>query len=138
VVALDALSRQAYIFSYDLAAEQLDLRLQSPVWPSHALGFSPDGRWLVLTGSTPDQNNTRAPANSSTIYLHNIASHQTQTYISQFASSILTPMFDWSADSQWLVFIVDDRILSLVAPDFSYQWVFAHDEGNCMDVSWVN
>jgi len=137
VVSLDALSREAYVFTYDLEAKQLDLRLQSPVWPYHALGFSPDGRWLILTGSDPQDASARASGASSSLFVHNIASHQTQTYVSQFASGILSPLFDWSVDSQWLLFVVDDRILSLVAPDYDYQWVFAHNQGNCMATSWT-
>lgn len=136
VMALDALGREAYVFSYDWPTGELVLRLQSPVRPFHALGFSPDGRWLALTGSNKDEYN--GGTNSGVLYVHNIATQETQTYISQFANFVLSPQYDWSADGRWLLFFVDDRILSLVAPDFHYQWVFAHDQRNCSSMNWIN
>lgn len=136
VVALDALGREGYVFSYDWQAGDLVLRLQSQVRPFHALGFSPDGRWLALTGS--DNNEYRADSTTGILYVHNIAANETQTYISQFANFVLSPQYDWSADGRWLLFVVDDRILSLVAPDYHYQWVFAHDQRNCSSMNWIN
>lgn len=136
IMALDALGREVYVFSYDLATEELALRLQSPIRPFHVLGFSPDGRWLVLTGSNNDDSN---PAGSpGSLYVQEIATQETQTYVLQFASFILSPIFDWSADSQWLLFTVDDRLISLVAPDYAYQWVVAHGRENCTATYWTN
>lgn len=136
VVALDALGREAYVFSYNPQTGELVLRLQSQVRPFHALSFSPDGRWLALTGS--NNSEYRAGTDTGILYVHNIATHETQTYISQFANFVLSPQYDWSADGRWLLFIIDDRILSLVAPDYHYQWVFAHNQRNCSTMNWIN
>lgn len=136
VVALDALGREVYLFSYDLASSEVSLRLRLRVQSFHALGFSPDGRWLTVTGADEINRGTGAPANS--LFVHEIATHQTQTYVSQFANFVLSPVFDWSADSQWLLFAIDDRVLSLVAPEYGYQWVFAHNQGSCMATNWIN
>ncbi len=136
VVALDALGREAYLFSYDLTTETVELRLRSLVQSFHALGFSPDGRWLTFTGS--DGTSQDGNSVTSTLFVHEIATHETQTYVSQLANFILSPLFDWSADGRWLLFVIDDRIISLVAPDYGYQWVFAHNQGSCTAMNWIN
>jgi hypothetical protein len=59
-------------------------------------------------------------------------------YISKNASFPLTFLYDWSADGEWLLFLVDDQVLSMAAPAYDYQRVLAHEQGNCTAVAWVN
>ena len=133
VAALDALGREVTVFTYDVASGGLDLRLQSLVHPFHTLGFSPNGRWLVLTGLGENQR-----GDISTLYVHDIENDETRTYISENASFVLTPLYDWSADGNWLLFLVDDRVLSMAAPAYDYQRVLAHEQGNCTAMTWIN
>lgn len=132
-VALDALGQEAYVFAYDLNSGTLDLRLQSQILPFHSLGFSPNGRWLVLTGT-----DNESIGGTSTLYFHDIAAHETKTYAAEYGRFMFSPLYDWSLDGNWLLFLVDRRVVSLVAPEYDYQVVFAHEQGNCLPVAWIN
>jgi hypothetical protein len=132
-VALDALGQEAYVFAYDRISDTLDLRLQSQIQPFHSLGFSPNGRWLVLTG-----NDNESIGETSTLYIHDIEANETQTYTSDYGSSMVSPLYDWSLDGNWVLFLVNHRVVSIVAPEYDYQMVFAHDQGNCTSMAWIN
>lgn len=132
-VALDALGREAYVFALDRISGTLDLRLQSQIQPFHSLGFSPNGRWLVLIG-----NDDESIGETSTLYFHDIEANETQTYISDYGSFMFSSLYDWSLDGNWVMFLVNDRVVSMVAPAYDYQLVFAHDQGNCTSMAWIN
>lgn len=136
ILAVDALGRRSYLFTYNWQTGELELRLQSLSQPMQTLSFSPDGRWLMLTGY--DDGLYRSNGNANILYLHDIAARETKTYVSQLNTFALSPTFDWSADGRWLLFFLDDRVVSLVAPDYDYQWVFAHEQGNCVGLNWIN
>ncbi|NHZ72786.1 MAG: hypothetical protein GWP17_06855, partial [Aquificales bacterium] len=133
VVGLDALGQEAFVFSYDLESDALVLQMQAPVSPYHSLGFSPNGRWLVLAGAGKHEL-----GNVNTLYVHDLEKGQTQTYISEYADFVYAPFYDWSADGNWLLFLVDSRVLSMVAPEYEYQLVFAHEQGPCSSMAWIN
>jgi hypothetical protein len=136
ILAADALGRRSYLFAYDWQTSALELRLQSLPQPMQTISFSPDGRWLMLTGY--DDGLYQSNGNANILYLHDIAARETKTFVSQLNTFALAPTFDWSADGRWLIFFVDDRVVSLVAPDYDYQWVFAHEQGNCIGLNWIN
>ncbi len=136
ILAANALGRHSYLFTYDWQTGALELRLQTRVQPMQTIGFSPDGRWLMLTGY--DDDVYRSGSRTNVLYLHDIASGETKTFVSQLNTIALSNMFDWSADGRWLIFFLDDRVVSLVAPDYDYQWVFAHEQGNCIGLNWIN
>jgi len=133
VVALDPLGREAYVFLYDRVTGSLNLRLQSEILPYHSLGFSPNGRWLVLTGFQDDD-----VADSSTFVVHDIETNETQTFRSNLDGFMLSPLYDWSGDGKWLLFLVNDRVMSMVAPAYDYQMVEVHDQGFCTSLAWIN
>ncbi|PID86002.1 MAG: hypothetical protein CSB13_05130 [Chloroflexi bacterium] len=133
VVALDPLGREAYVFLYDRVTGSLDLRLQSEIAPYHSLGFSPNGRWLVLTGFDHKQN-----VNSNVYIVHHIESNETQTYRSSLTGFMLSPLYDWSADGNWLSFLINDQVISMVAPEYKHQIVKVHGQGNCTSLAWIN
>ncbi|MBK8988612.1 MAG: hypothetical protein IPM39_21500 [Chloroflexi bacterium] len=136
VVATDALGRRTYLFSYDVAAESAALRFEFGGQPYFDIGFSPDGRWLSLA-TTSDANND-FDGDTRTLALYEIATGQTQTYTSQIALLFLSPRSDWSADGRWITFPVNERLAGLVAPEYGYQWVFAHERGYCVTQHWIN
>jgi len=133
VVALDALGREAYVFLHDMVTGTLELRLQSKVAPYHSLGFSPNGRWLVLTGYQDEE-----AGGSNTFIVHDIENNETQTYKSNLDGFMLSPLYDWSADGEWLLFLMNDQVLSMVAPEYNYQMVQVHEHGYCTSMAWVN
>ncbi|MCZ7669471.1 MAG: hypothetical protein M5U34_20980 [Chloroflexi bacterium] len=54
----------------------MTLRLHSRILPFHSLGFSPNGRYLVLIGNDDDMM-----GRANTLYIHDIAANDTQTYL---------------------------------------------------------
>lgn len=126
----------SYLFLVDLKNNLIEnrLRLRTPV--NHIFGFSPDGRYLVATGSTDDDFS--GPGNVGTFYLHDVTRNETQTFIAGVSSFVPTYNFDWSADGNWLVFILNNGAINLVAPEYDYQHVILHDFGNCSSIAWVN
>jgi hypothetical protein len=133
IEVLDALSREAYVFMYDMKADELDLLIHSQIQPFHSIGLSPNGRWLVLTGYHQEEMRE-----TNTIIIFDIEESESYTYTSNFNSFMLSPLYDWSADGNWLSFFVNDQVLSLVAPAYDYQMVLTHDEGYCISMAWIN
>ncbi|MFO7679093.1 MAG: hypothetical protein R6X34_03500 [Chloroflexota bacterium] len=133
MAALNEFAREVYVFSYNLETDELTLHLQSLIQPYHSLGFSPNGRFLVLTGvGDGEQGNARI------IYVHDLDTFETQTYFSEYVRFGFSPLYDWSADGNWLLFQVDERVLSLTAPAYQYQMVQSHEQGYCTSMAWIN
>lgn len=130
---LDALGREAYVFMVDTVSGELELLLQSQIRAIHSLGLSPNGRWLVLTGY---QNNEIGE--SSTIIIHDIEANESETYTASMDNFMLARMYDWSADGNWILFLMNDRVLSMVAPEYNYQLVDVHEQGYCTSMAWIN
>ncbi len=133
VVILTPLGREVFVFLYDRHSEELELRLQSEVPPYHSIGFSPNGRWLVLTGFEDKEL-----VDNNTIIVHDIETNETQTYISDLDGFLLSALFDWSADGNWLLFLLNDQVISMVAPEYEYQMVKVYEQGHCTSLAWIN
>ena len=137
VVALDSRQNEGYLFLFDRAAGHVELRLRLGPTSTHMLAFSPDGRWLSVTGTSRDIMAGGMP--TAVLYLHSIAGDETRTFITD--SPAFTPtesFFDWSADGQWLALIMDSGLLNLIAPDHDYQHLLRHDFGRCAALAWLN
>jgi hypothetical protein len=100
------------------------------------LAFSPDGRYLVATGAP--EANFFAPEEVIAYFLHDIAANKTQTFMAGSFAFLPAYPFDWSADGRWLAQIMNNGIINLVAPDYNYQTLILHDNGNCTSLAWVN
>jgi hypothetical protein len=133
VVALDALGQEAYVFRVDRVTGEIDLRIQSQIQLYHSLGFSPNGRWLVLMGYQDDIN-----GQTTLFVVHDLENDETQTYTSSVDGLMLSPLYDWSADGNWLLFLMNGRVLNMVAPAYNYQLVQLHDQGYCTSMAWIN
>ena len=137
VVALDSQQNQGYLFSFDRSARQVELRLRLGAANTHMLAFSPDGRWLAVTGTSDTIMAGAMPM--AVLYLHSISGGETKMFITD--SPAFTPavsFFDWSADGRWLALIMDSGLLNLVALDHDYQHLLRHDFGQCTALAWVN
>ncbi|HUM67420.1 MAG TPA: hypothetical protein PLK31_01070 [Chloroflexota bacterium] len=102
----------------------------------HYVGFSPDGRYLIATGAPEDS--FFAPQNVLVYFLHDIAANTTETYMAGAYAPIPAFTFDWSADGRWLAQVMNNGVINLVAPDYDYQTLIVHDNGNCSSLAWVN
>ncbi|HEX6384050.1 MAG TPA: WD40 repeat domain-containing protein [Anaerolineae bacterium] len=137
IIAKNAQQNDGYIISFERETGRTALRLQLGLEPNHTLAFSPDGRWLAVTGSSDDIIGRGAPM--PTLYLHDIAANQTRTFITDSSNfAPVSTLFDWSADGQWLLLIMDSGLLDLVALDHDYQRLLQHDFGQCTALAWVN
>jgi hypothetical protein len=133
VVGFDVFGQEAFVFSYDLESEALALLTQASVSPYHSLGFSPNGRWLMFSGTGQTELGT-----AQNLHVYDLETNETQAYMAKHADFVYSPFYDWSSDGNWLLFLVDNRVLSVAAPEYEYQLVFAHEHGPCNSVAWIN
>ncbi len=125
-----------FIFLVNWRQNMIEYRLHFVHSSPHYVGFSPDGRYLMATGAPED--NIFAPQNVLVYFLHDIAANTTETYLAGASTSIPAFTFDWSADGRWLAQIMNNGVINLVAPDYDYQTLIVHDNGNCTSLAWVN
>ncbi len=135
VVAVDELRKDAFVFSYDLATRQPQLRLQVRYDLNHSFSFSPDGRYLIVTGR--DHGSFAPRDNSGILYLHDIAANRTTPFAIRLPFFLSSVTYDWTDDSNWLVLAMDDNLVGLIAPDHHYVDVIPHSFGTCTSVAWL-
>jgi hypothetical protein len=69
--------------------------------------------------------------------------HDLQTGISSEVSDSVPampgnfPLLDWSNNGQWLL-IADRNYLHLIAPEYEYQELVAHDFDACSHIVWAD
>lgn len=137
IVVLDTFAQQAYLFSFNRQTHAIALLLQAGYTPNHSLGFSPDGRWLTFTGLDSDALGPGVP--SPTLYLYDIARHEIrQFFFTNSLYNFASIGYDWSADGQWLAFMLGDNMIALVAPNADYQQRIQHNYGACTSLAWIN
>jgi len=124
------------IFSVDRNAPRPILRLQMDYDIYHSLGFSPDGRYLVVTGR--DESTAARSDPAALLLLHDIANNETTPFLTRQPTFIASQAYDWSADSQWLSFVMADNLVAVVAPDERYARPLIHSHGACTSVAWLN
>ncbi len=134
VVAISRL--EGYLFTIDLENNLVENLLQFGSNTNHFLGFSPDGRYILLTGAP--QNGFRGPQDVVAYYLHDITRNKTQTFIAGASSLTASYSFDWSLDGNWLALSMNNGIINLIAPRYEYQYIVRHDFGDCSTLAWVN
>ena len=139
VVALDE-ARQAYVFSYHLPTKAIRFHLQVDFSWDNSLGFSPDGRFLIMTGIMAESSRDIAPEPDNRIILYDLEANRVQMQALPGSTLFFSPMnlYDWSADGQWLAIVLDSQALALVAPAYDYQFLIPHDLGDCSNVAWLN
>jgi len=135
IVALDTRAQRAYVVLYDLDTRLPEVRLSLLYYLNHSLSFSPDGRYLVLTGM--DRRESMSSDNSGMLLLHDIAANRTIPFITRLPFFLPSVVFDWTNDSQWLAMALEDNLLGLVAPDEASVQLLAHGYGSCTSVAWL-
>lgn len=135
IVALDESGQRVYVIVYDLATGQAEVRLQLLYSPSHSLSFSPDGRYLVMTGQ--DQNGVSPGESSAVLLVHNIAENTTIPLMSRLPFFLPSVMYDWTEDSRWLAIVMEDNLIGLVSPDEGYTRLLPRATGECSSVAWL-
>lgn len=135
VVAVDEMQKLAYVFAYDLATRLPSLRLQVHYDLNHSFSFSPDGRYLVVTGR--DRHSAGPGDDSGVLYLHDIAENATVPFAIRLPFFLSSVTYDWTDDSNWLVLALDDNLVGLVSPEADYVKPIIHNYGTCTSVAWL-
>ncbi|MBE7531234.1 MAG: hypothetical protein HS099_16055 [Ardenticatenaceae bacterium] len=125
-----------FIFLVNWRENVIEYRLRFVSSSPHHAGFSPDGRYLIVTGAPADS--FFAPQNVFVYLLHDIAANVTETFMAGVYNTTPAFPFDWSADGRWLAQIMNNGVINLIAPDYDYQTLIVHEKGNCSSLAWVN
>jgi hypothetical protein len=135
IVAMGS-DRQVFIFSYDVQTDDLQFLLDTGLGDGHSVGFSPDGRFLVVTG--PDNGQGVFENRRNDIYLYDLETNQIQTFAGTNPGFAPANTYDWSADGQWLAITQENQTMALVAPAYDYVQFIPHNLGDCGNVAWLN
>ena len=135
IVALDDLEQKAYVFEYDRATQEPALRLELLYALNHSLSFSPDGRYLVLTGQ--DRERRRNGNENGVMLLHDIEANRTAPFLTRLPFFLPSVVYDWTEDGRWLAMVLDDNLVGLVAPDSRDVRLLPHTFGVCTSLAWV-
>jgi hypothetical protein len=131
-------SGQILIFSINRRSRLSFPRLQTDNTVFHSLGFSPDGRYLVVTGLDREIGITGGSDLAGILLLHDIEQNQTTPFLTRQPAFINSQAYDWSAGGRWLAFAMDDNLVAAVAPDERYARPLIHGYGACTSVAWLN
>ena len=135
IVARDEVAQDAYVFLFDRATGQSTLRLTLGADFNHSLGFSPDGRYLVLTGVP---HASRAFGDDlGPMLLHDIDANRTVPLLSRLPYFLPSVVYDWTPDGRLLV-ALDDNLLGLIVPDTGQVRLLRHNAGACTSVAWLD
>lgn len=135
IVVLDSAEFRSYVIVYDLNTRLPEVRLQLLYNLNHSLSFSPDGRYLVMTGQ--DRNTVSPGDNSAMLLLHDIEANRTIPLLSRLPFFLPSVVFDWTEDSRWLAVALEDDLVGLIAPDEQYTRLLPHSSGACTSVAWL-
>lgn len=135
IVALDTAEQRAYVILYDLEERLPEVRLDMLANLNHSLSFSPDGRYLVMTGQ--DRRATMPDDNSGVLLLHDIAENRTIPFLTRLPFFLPSVVYDWSDDGRRLAMALEDNLVGLVAPDERAVRLIAHGYGSCTSVAWL-
>jgi len=134
IVGLEDLEYRAFVFRYDLTTRVPELRAQLLYGLNHSLSFSPDGRYLVLTGQDRDD---ATGDDHGALLLHDIAANRTTPFLTRLPFFLASAVYDWSPDGRWLALAMDDNLVALVAPDEGQVEMLPHTAGACTSVAWL-
>ncbi|MCP5099940.1 MAG: hypothetical protein GY943_30675, partial [Chloroflexi bacterium] len=124
-----------YIFRVDRNTGEVEFRVDVGLMIRHMTGFSPDGRYLTTTRNITDGGFDET---SDFISLHEVDTGTTQDFLYDSPDSFSAFVFDWSDDGNWMITILDEGVLQLMAPEYNYRQLIEHDFGVCQSVAWIN
>lgn len=125
-----------YLFVVNQESGEVELRVQVGVESTHTMSFSPDGRYIVMTGNVEDTPNYMGVFHA--MYIHDLAAKETE--VIELGLNTFTPSFtyDWSGDQNWLAYVYGNGFIWLYAPEYGYQETIEHNFGECTSLAWVN
>ncbi|MCA9999939.1 MAG: hypothetical protein KDE56_29450, partial [Anaerolineales bacterium] len=115
VVGFDILTEEAHIWSYQQSTGEVQPLLSLGITFGSSIGVSPNGRWLLLQGADR-QNST----DGQTILLYNLETGETRRYVMAFPQFAPSFTYDWTADGEWLAYVVNGQMMGLTAVNHDY------------------
>ena len=105
----------------------------------HSLGFSPDGRFLVATGTVQQETQfSRQGTLFGALLVYDFETGELKSHLTNTDIFFPAFSFDWSLDGNWLAYARDNNVIGLLAPAYDYQRMISHNNGNCTSLSWIN
>lgn len=135
IVVLDSAEFRSYVIVYDLNTRLPEVRLQLLYNLNHSLSFSPDGRYLVMTGQ--DRDSVLGNDDMGVTLLHDIAANRTVPFLTRLPFFLPSVVYDWTEDGRWLAMVMGDNLVGIVAPDNGAVRLLPHNFGTCTSVAWV-
>ncbi|MCP5100994.1 MAG: hypothetical protein GY943_36045, partial [Chloroflexi bacterium] len=122
-----------YIFRVDRNTGEVEFRVDVGLMIRHMTGFSPNGRYLVTTRNFIDAG---IDGSTDFISFHDVDGNNTQNFLYDSPDFFSAFVFDWSYDGNWMITILDEGVLQLMAPEYNYRQLIEHDFGVCQSVAW--
>ncbi|RMH00240.1 MAG: hypothetical protein D6706_04350 [Chloroflexi bacterium] len=140
LVALSLSASHLYVFRVDVETEEVAFLFRAAFEPNHSMAFGPNGRFLVLTSSTRGLDNSEIEVPGQALMLYDTQTDKRHTFLLDTTFSTPSVLYDWSADGEWLVYRIDERVLGLMAPthDFYQQLIRIDLGGVCGSLVWVS
>ncbi|MCP4418501.1 MAG: hypothetical protein GY805_17930 [Chloroflexi bacterium] len=140
IVMASANIYNSFIFQVNRQTKAVDLLFELDLSSrEHSLGFSPNGRYLVATGSWQQESEFRGPDPSfGALHLHDLETGNHQIILTNNDTFFPALTFDWSLDGNWLAFTRDRNAIGLIAPAHGYQKSIIHQIGDCASLAWIN
>lgn len=138
VVSLfDAGRLEGYLFSFDRASGAFKHLLTLDHNAGQSAAFTPDGRWLAVTGNS--QADLIGSHLATTLYLFDWAQQEMESiYIRRSTHFSGNPAYDWSSDGRWLAALTGSGHVLLMAPEHGYRQLIPHGAGDCVSLIWQN
>jgi hypothetical protein len=138
VVSLfDAGSMEGYLFSFDRGTGELSHLLTLHHNAGQSAGFTPDGRWLVITGNS--QADLVSAGVATTLYLFDWQEQAMEPiYIRRAGHYPSSLAYDWSSDGRWLAALAGSDYVLLMAPEDGHRRLIRHNAGECVSLIWQN
>lgn len=124
-----------YAFSYDLDTRKPELIIDTPTVPHHGLGFSPDGRYLLMTGQYQTKFGTSGE--TAVLLVHDLTGRQTFPFIIRPPFYLPSVISDWTEDGRFLAMILGGNHIAVVDMEKRDVQLLSHDFGSCASVVWV-
>jgi hypothetical protein len=137
VSLFDSGNMEGHLFFFDRATGEISHLLALQHRAGQAAGFTPDGRWLVVTGNS--QADLIDASVATTLYLFDWAEQEMEPiYIRRAGHYPSDLAYDWSSDGRWLAALAGPDHVLLLAPEHGYRQLIRHDAGDCVSLIWQN
>ncbi len=135
ITVVDRDEMRAYVFSYDLETRTPQRHLDLLATPIHSLGFSPDGRYMVMTGQ--DRGRVSRSDSSAMLLIHDLDENRTIPFLSRMPYFLPSAVWAWTQDSRHIALAMDNDLVAIIDMEQEKVQILRHSQGGCTSVAWV-